>query len=269
MRTIRTKRVTSLGRFALASISQIAPEFVTITLAILIWQAISLFFLPIFFPGPGVLVERMVAIYSKPASYTVVAETLSRIFEGFAISMVVGMALGLLMGLRRGIEIFFDSWIMVLLTFPAVCWAFLSVIWFGFSDVAPILTIVMIVFPFVAMNIWAGTKAVEKSLIEMGNVYQANRRLILRKVLIPQLMPYVFSSLRIALSLSWKIALVSEAFGVGSGVGQKLMYWFQDTRVDMMLAWGVSFMIVMVLIDLLVFRTWARRAFAWRPQFAT
>jgi hypothetical protein len=44
---------------------------------------------------------------------------------------------------------------------------------------------------------------------------------------------------------------------------------FQDTRVDMMLAWGVSFMIVMVLIDLLAFRLWARRVFAWRPQFAT
>ena len=45
--------------------------------------------------------------------------------------------------------------------------------------------------------------------------------------------------------------------------------WFQDTRVDMMLAWGVSFMIVMVAVDLLVFRVWARRVFAWRPQFAT
>jgi NitT/TauT family transport system permease protein len=92
---------------------------------------------------------------------------------------------------------------------------------------------------------------------------------MLRKVLLPQLMPFVFSSLRIALSLSWKIALVAEAFGAGSGVGQQLIYWFQDTRVDMMLAWGVSFMVVMVLIDLFVFRWWARRSFAWRQQFAT
>jgi len=155
------------------------------------------------------------------------------------------------------------------LTFPAVCWAFLSVLWFGISQTAPIVTVVLIVFPFVAMNIWAGTKAVEKDLLSMGRVYKANRPLMLRKVLIPQLMPYIFSSLRIALSLSWKIALVAEAFGVGTGVGQQLIYWFQETRVDMMLAWGVSFMIVMVLIDLLVFRTWARRTFAWRPQVAT
>jgi NitT/TauT family transport system permease protein len=158
---------------------------------------------------------------------------------------------------------------MVLLTFPAVCWAFLSVLWFGLSGAAAILTIVLIVVPFVALNIWEGTKAVQKDLMQMGEVYKADRRLMLRKVLIPQLMPYVFSSLRIALSLSWKIALVAEAFGAGSGVGQQLIYWFQDTRVDMMLAWGVSFMVVMVLIDLFVFRWWARRSFAWRQQFAT
>ena len=250
-------------------VHRMAPGALTIVGALVIWKIVSLFFFPVFFPGPLLLLERMVQIYSEPASYVVFGQTLARIFEGFVISMALGMAFGLLMGLRRSIEVFFDSWIMVLLTFPAVCWAFLSVLWFGISETAPILTIVLIVFPYVAMNIWAGTKAVEKDLMTMGSVYKANRWLMLRKVLIPQLMPYIFSSLRIALSLSWKMALVAEAFGVGSGVGQKLVYWFQETRVDMMLAWGISFMIVMVLIDLLVLRAWSRRVFAWRPQLAT
>lgn len=251
-----------------AAVSRMMPGLLTFAAFIVAWEAISLLFLPVFFPGPIVLLERIVAIYGDPASYAVVGATLVRIFEGFAVSMLIGTALGLLMGLRRGIEIFFDSWIMVLLTFPAVCWAFLTVLWFGLSQVAAIVTIVLIVFPFVAMNIWAGTKAIERNLVQMGRVYKADRSLMLRKVLIPQLMPYVFSSLRIALSLSWKIALVAEAFGASSGIGQQLVNWFQETRVDMMLAWGVSFMIVMVLIDLLVFRTWALRTFAWRPQVA-
>jgi NitT/TauT family transport system permease protein len=252
-----------------ASVTRMLPGVATLAAGIVAWKVISLFFFPVFLPGPGLLVKRMIEIYSDPASYAVVGATLARIFEGFVISMVTGLALGLVMGLRRSIEIFFDSWIMVLLTFPAVCWAFLSVLWFGLSQIAPIFTIVLIVFPYVVMNIWAGTKALEKDLIAMGKVYKADRALMLRKVLVPQLMPYIFSSLRISLSLSWKIALVAEAFGASSGVGQKLTYWFQETRVDMMLAWGVSFMIVMVLIDLLVFRTWARRTFAWRPQVAT
>ncbi|HEY1361064.1 MAG TPA: ABC transporter permease [Xanthobacteraceae bacterium] len=247
----------------------LSPGLVTVAVGVLGWEVLSLFFPPVIFPGPVELVDRMIGIYSDPASYIVVGQTLARIFEGFVLSMLAGTALGLLMGLRHGIEIFFDSWIMVLLTVPSVCWAFLGVLWFGISDAAPILTIVLIVFPFVVMNVWEGTKAMEKNLLEMGRVYRASRSLMLRRVFVPQLMPYIFSSLRIALSLSWKIALVAEAFGAGKGVGQELINWFQDTRVDMMLAWGVSFMIVMVLIDVFVFRLWARRVFAWRPQFAT
>ena len=37
----------------------------------------------------------------------------------------------------------------------------------------------------------------------------------------------------------------------------------------MMMAWGVSFMLIMVLIDVVVFRLLSRRSFAWRPQLAT
>jgi NitT/TauT family transport system permease protein len=250
-------------------IARVPPSVVTFAVVVLAWSVIAQFYSPAIFPGPVTLLKRMAAIYSDPASYIVVAQTLRRIFEGFVVSMIAGTAFGLLMGLKRDVEVFFDSWIMVLLTVPAVCWAFLSVLWFGISDAAPILTIVLIVLPFVIINIWEGTKAVERELLDMASVYRANRVLVLRKVLIPQLMPYVFSSLRIALSLSWKIALVAEAFGAGNGIGQQLINWFQDTRVDMMLAWGVSFMIVMVLIDVLLFRLWARRVFAWRPQFAT
>ena len=246
----------------------ILPGLLTVVVSILLWKGVSLLFLPVFLPGPLVLLDRVIVVYGDPASYIVVWQTLSRIFEGLIVSMLIGTALGLSMGLQRNVEAFLDSWIMVLLTFPAVCWAFLSVLWFGLSDIGPVLTIVLIVFPFVAMNVWEGTKAMEKELIDMAKVYKAKRYLTIRKVLIPQLMPYLFSSMRIALSLSWKIALVGEAFAVGSGVGQKLIYYFEDTRVDMMLAWGISFMIVMVLIDLFVFRIWERRTFAWRHQLA-
>ncbi len=131
-------------------------------------------------PGPLVLLDRMITVYGDPASYLVVWVTLVRIFEGLVICMIIGTALGLAMGLERNVEAFFDSWVMVLLTFPAVCWAFLSVLWSGLSDIGPILVVVLIVFPFVTMNIWEGTKAVEKELVDMATVYKADRSLMVR-----------------------------------------------------------------------------------------
>jgi NitT/TauT family transport system permease protein len=236
---------------------------------LLLWTAVSWFFLPTFLPSPAELMANVVSIFSNLSAYLVIGKTLQRVFTGLILSMLIGSSIGLVMGLRRSVGSFVDSWVMVLLTFPAISWAFLSVLWFGLSEIAPIFTVVLIVFPYVTMNVWEGTKALDKELTDMATVFRANRFLFLRKVLIPQLMPFMFSSLRISFALSWKIALVSEAFGAGRGVGKELMYWFQGTRADMMLAWGTSFMVLMVVIDMLVLRPWESRVFSWRQPAAT
>lgn len=240
------------------------PGLISFIGLLLVWKAVSTFFLPTFLPAPMELVGRVVDLLGQSRVYLVIGKTLERVLVGCILSMLIGTLVGLVMGRRRMVEGFLDSWIMVLLTFPAISWAFVAVLWFGISEIAPIFTIVLIVFPYVTMNVWEGTKAVDKALIDMARVFKANRLLLLRKVLIPQLMPYIFSSLRISFALSWKIALVSEAFGVGRGVGKELTYWFQSTRADMMLAWGVSFMLIMVSIDVTVLRWWERRTFSWR-----
>ena len=235
---------------------------------LLLWKAVSLFFLPTFLPSPMELLGAVVSIFSNASAYLIIGKTLQRVFAGLVLSMLVGSSIGLVMGLRRSVGSFFDSWIMVLLTFPSISWAFLSVLWFGLSEVAPIFTVVLIVFPYVTMNVWEGTKALDKELTDMATVFRVKRFLLLRKVVIPQLMPYIFSSLRISFALSWKIALVSEAFGASRGVGKELMYWFQGTRADMMLAWGASFMALMVLVDAFVLRRWENRVFSWRQAAA-
>lgn len=240
------------------------PGLVSLIVLLLLWKVVSLLFLPTFLPSPAELLSRVASIFTNRTAYLVIGKTLERVLAGLVLSMLIGASIGLFMGLRRSVESFLDSWIMVLLTFPAISWAFLAVLWFGISDIAPIFTIVLIVFPYVTMNAWEGTKAMDKELTDMARVFGANRFLLLRKVLIPQLMPYLFSSLRISFALSWKIALVSEAFGVGRGVGKELMYWFQGIRADMMLAWGASFMLLMVFIDVIVLQRWEKRAFSWR-----
>jgi len=244
------------------------PGLLTAIGLLLVWKAVSLFFLPTFLPSPLELLVRIWSIFSNPSAYPIIGKTLERVLAGLMLSMLIGAAIGLVMGLRRSAGSFLDSWIMVLLTFPSISWAFLAVLWFGLSDMAPIFTIVLIVLPYVAMNLWEGTKALDKELSDMATAFRARRSLLLRRVLIPQLMPYIFASLRISFALAWKIALVSEAFGAIRGVGKELMYWFQGTRVDMMLAWGASFMLLMVAIDVLILRTWEKRVSSWRPALA-
>ena len=82
----------------------LVPGVVTILVSLIIWQVASLFFIPVFLPGPVYLIDLIVEVYSDPASYAVIWKTLSRIFNGLILCMLIGTSIGILMGIRRNFE---------------------------------------------------------------------------------------------------------------------------------------------------------------------
>lgn len=247
----------------------ILPGLLTVIALLVVWELASLGYTRSFLPSLKELWGSMANVLNEQSPFGTMATTLWRVLAGLALSMVIGTAIGMAMGLRRDVENFMAGWIMVLLTFPAIAWAFLAVLWFGLRGWVPVFVVVAIVIPFVAMNAWSGTKAMDKELLDMSKAFKANRALRIKKVLLPQLMPYFFSSLRIAFAVSWKIVLIGEAFGIPSGVGQELTRWFSDLRADMILAWALMFMAAMLFIEFVVFRWWERNVFSWRHRVAT
>jgi NitT/TauT family transport system permease protein/sulfonate transport system permease protein len=53
----------------------------------------------------------------------------------------------------------------------------------------------------------------------MARSFTRSRWKVFSKITLPLLMPYIVSALRIAYGVAWKIALVSELFGTGTGIG--------------------------------------------------
>lgn len=88
----------------------------------------------------------------------------------------------------------------------------------------------------------------------LGEGLQSLQRTGPRHLLVPQLMPYLYSSLKIGFALGWKIALIGEVFGVTIGVRREFAYWFQTFRLDMMLGWAVAFMTLMAVTEIVAFR---------------
>ena len=247
----------------------ILPGLLTVLALLGIWELASLGYTRSFLPSLSELWGSISNVFNDQSPFGTMATTLWRVLAGLALSMLIGTAIGMAMGLRRDVENFMAGWIMVLLTFPAIAWAFLAVLWFGLRGWVPVFVVVAIVIPFVAMNAWSGTKAMDKELLDMSKAFRANRGLRIRRIILPQLMPFFFSSLRIAFAVSWKIVLIGEAFGIPSGVGRELTAWFSDLRADMILAWALMFMAVMMFIEFVVFRWWERRVFSWRHRIAT
>ncbi|MGH6767420.1 MAG: ABC transporter permease [Xanthobacteraceae bacterium] len=246
----------------------------SIVVLLVLWAAASwLMNDPEVLPGPATIGRTIVANFSAPGpenitAYHHIAITLARIFVAFAASMLAGIAIGLAMGLSKFLERALMAVIPLMLTIPTILMVFLAVLWFGFSEAGGLIAVMAVVTPYVAVNIFEGAKAMDKSLIDMALTFKAQRPLLIRKVYLPQLMPYIFSAFRYAFGVTWKIVALAETFGLKYGIGYMFFFWFGQFNMVQMLSWIAIFVILMLMLEHGVFAVLERKAFAWRAQIA-
>jgi NitT/TauT family transport system permease protein len=246
----------------------------SILVLILIWWIASrLMSDPEVLPSPAAIGETIAHDLTtegpeEKSAYFHIGITLARIFSAFIASMLAGIAIGLAMGLSRTLERALLAVIPLMLTIPTILMVFLAVMWFGYGEAGGLIAVMAVVTPYVTVNIFEGAKAMDKSLIQMAVTFKAPRSLMIRKVYLPQLMPYIFSAFRYAFGVTWKIVALAETFGLKFGIGYMFFFWFGQFNMDQMLAWITMFVVLMLILEHGVFAVLERRAFAWRHAVA-
>ena len=228
---------------------------------------------PEILPGPVAIGRTIIEnfVTAGPEEKTAefhVAVTLARIVFTFSIAMLAGIALGLVMGLRRRVELAVGYLIPIALTIPTLLAVFLCVLWFGYSEAGGLFAVILTVTPFVTVNMLAGTKAIDKELVDMARAFKANRRLLIRKVLIWQLMPFIFAAFRYAFGMTWKIVALAETFGLKYGIGYMFTFWFEQFNMVQVMAWIILFVALMLILEHGVIARVEEKIFAWRPVHA-
>ena len=98
----------------------------------------------------------------------------------------------------------------------------------------------------------------------MARVFRFTRGQTLRHVILPQMAPFLAAAARSGIALIWKIVLVVELLGRGSGVGFKLHLHFQLFEIDAILAYALAFIAVMQIVEWGILRPLEQRANRWR-----
>ncbi len=222
-------------------------------------------------PGPVLIGKTIATNLVTPgpegqSAYFHIGITLGRTFIAFAAAMLAGIGIGLAMGLRKIFEHSLMALIPLMLTMPTILMVFLAVLWFGFSEVGSLVAVVGVVTPFVAVNMFEGAKAMDKALIDMAKTFKAPNGMLIRKVYLPQLLPYIFSAFRFGFGITWKIVALAETFGIKFGIGYMFFFWFEQFSMEQVLAWIIMFVILMLILEHGVFARLESKAFAWRPS---
>ncbi|WP_417310685.1 ABC transporter permease [Devosia sp.] len=216
------------------------------------------------FPSPIAVAAELAELAANGPLLIDLGKTLLRASIAFVTAMILGTALGILLGRRRLLDRLFGAWLVVGLNLPAIVVAIVFYIWLGLTEFALIAAVVINKLPLVAATVREGVRSFEPAHDELAAVLRLSSLRRLRRIALPQLMPFLLAAARTGLSLIWKIVLVFEVLGSDGGVGYRVAVLFQSFDITGILAYTTAFILVVLGFEYGVMRPLEHRVLKWR-----
>jgi len=145
--------------------------------------------------------------------------SLIRVGKGFALALLIGTPIGFMLGLSRTFHETFDPIIQFLRPISPLAWLPLGLVIFRQSEPAAIFTIALCAMWPTVINTAVGVRSISQDYLNVGRVLKLSRFTMLRKIVVPAALPYVFTGYRLSLGLAWLVIVASEMLTGTPGVG--------------------------------------------------
>ena len=259
-------QVPLLRRVLDAALSDVGARITSYVVFVLGWQILGSLYDRV--PGPIEVVKFLADEVERGVVWSNFYVTADRFFSGLAIALVAGLVLGLLIGMWPLARALLKDTMTVGLAMPAIIWALLTALWFGFAWKAPVLTVALTATPFIAVNVTQGVQAAPRDLVRMSKAFGVLVRRRVRYLVLPFVMDYIFTGLRFGIITGWNGVLLSEWFASTEGVGWQTRYWYDANNFTGFVSWIVLFVGFIVIFDRLVLVPIQNRVFRWRTTIA-
>jgi len=240
------------------------PTLLVLLVVALVWAALARRYGAYVLPSPLSVVEGLSGILTSGELWRHTGASLYRILIGFGSALALALLMGLLASLWRPARAVVNDVVTILNSTSVFVWIVVSLIWFGLTDLAPMFTTFMITLPVLAANVVEGVENVDRRLLEMGQVYRLSGGERFRAIIIPSTLPYLVAGMKVGFGLSLKVSVVAEIFGVTSGIGYIMNYSREILATQMVFAWALVMIGIMLVTDKLVFEGISRRVMRWQ-----
>jgi NitT/TauT family transport system permease protein len=248
----------------MATRSSVLVQVLSLAALLALWQIAALLADSRVLPPPLEVLEVLIAGFEDGELPFHIGITLTRVAASFVLAMAIGVAAGIVMGRNKGVDRFFDGWLVLFLNVPALVTIILCYVWFGLVEAAAIAAVAINKIPNVIVTVREGARSLNPDYQEMAQSFQLSRAKTLRHVVLPQLFPFIAAAARSGLALIWKIVLVVELLGRSNGVGFQLYTFFQLFDVTSVFAYTLAFVAVVQIIELAVLQPLEAKANQWR-----
>jgi NitT/TauT family transport system permease protein len=170
-------------------------------------------------PTPMEVLSKVVEVNASPKFIKNVGMSLRRIFIGFAIATLLGVALGMLIGrYRLARRIVFPA-MEVFRPIPAIAWVPISIMLWPDNEVSIVfITFIGAFFP-ILLNTISGVHAVDDVLLRASQCLGAREREIMWHVVLPGAAPQIFTGLAVGMGVAWVSLIAAEMISGQFGIG--------------------------------------------------
>jgi sulfonate transport system permease protein len=214
-------------------------------------------------PPPSRIFTTLWKLAESGELKTHVLATTWRVAMGFGLGALVGMVLGALTGASRNARRLLDPTLQALRAIPSLAWVPLFILWLGIFESSKIALIAIGVFFPVYLGVMAAIANVDRKIVEVGRVFRLSRLAMVRRVLLPAILPDFIIAIRSGLGLGFMFVVAAEIMGASEGLGYLLVDGQQLGKPDQILAAIIAFAVLGKIGDWLIV-VLTKPALAWQ-----
>jgi sulfonate transport system permease protein len=243
------QRKPGLGRLTRPAVGLLLPVVVAAG-----WEAIVHFHL-----ASGRLVPPPSVIYATFAELAATGElqrhtlaTLARVAAGFGLGVVAGTVLGAITGYSDFTKRLLDPTLQALRAIPSIAWIPLFILWLGIFETSKVTLIAVGVFFPVYLGVMGAVMSVDRKIVEVGCAFRLSGAKMVRRILLPAVLPAYVIALRSGLGLGWMFVVAAEFMGASEGLGFLLVDGQQLGKPAQIVAAIVAFALIGKATDWLI-----------------
>jgi taurine transport system permease protein len=216
---------------------------------------------PLYLPAPETVWSRSIKIAQEGfRNFTLVEHlgySLFRVVVGFLLGALVGIPLGYAMGLSNWFRGWFDPIVEFMRPVPPLALIPLVIIWAGIGETGKIILLFLAALWIMAIAARAGVSGVNISKVHAAYSLGANKKQIMRYVIMPNSLPEIFTGARVAMGVCWGTVVAAELVAAEQGAGMMIMTASKFQNTDIVIMGIVLIGIIGFGIDILM--RWAER----------
>ncbi len=174
-------------------------------------------------PPPSRIYEEFAELARTGELLRHVLATLARVALGFGLGTVTGTVLGAIAGYSSLVRRLIDPSLQGLRAVPSIAWIPLFILWLGIFETSKIALIAVGVFFPIYLGVMGAVMSVDRKIVEVGRAFRLSGLAMVRRILLPAVLPAYVIALRQGLGLGWMFVIAAEFMGASEGLGYLLI----------------------------------------------